>query len=377
MSCFDSLKGYIYVEAFKEANVREAVSGISALRENSIKIVPLTEMTQVFNFDQIQKVDLKPKQWVRIKTGFYEGDLAQVVHIEDPMNKVYIRLVPRIQEDTFAGKRESNGDYSKKKSVKPRQKLFNPQNFKDSVLKSHPILSQQCYMWNKQTFMDGFLIKSVRAKSLITEDVIPKIEELRVFDLAKMRQEGGGTNMDIENLINTIQETQISKKKKFAKGDKIKIIKGGLKGITGRIDSHYEGVVRIIADVQDFTELLELPEDLVVKEFLPGDLVKVVIGPHVGKHGLIVKVEDDTAFIFSESTNSEFKASCHDIVYSNYQMNDSEQNLYYQLGDLVKINGTNTVCYVLDVHKYSLKLIDTRSEVKKVSVSEVTKLTQR
>ena len=87
VSCFDSLKGYIYVEAFKEANVREAVSGISALRENSIKIVPLTEMTQVFNFDQIQKVDLKPKQWVRIKTGFYEGDLAQVVHIEDPRIK--------------------------------------------------------------------------------------------------------------------------------------------------------------------------------------------------------------------------------------------------------------------------------------------------
>ncbi len=142
--------------------------------------------------------------------------------------------------------------------MKPRHKLFNPQNFKDSALKTHPILSQQCYIWNKQTFMDGFLIQSVRAKSLITEDVITKIEELRVFDLAKMRQEGGGTNMDIENLINTIQETQISKKKKFAKGNKIKIIKAGLKGISGRIDSHYEGVVRIIADVQEFTELLEL-----------------------------------------------------------------------------------------------------------------------
>ena len=50
-------------------------------------------MTQVFNYDKIQKVDLKPKQWVRIKTGLYEGDLGQVVHVEDPINKIYIRLI--------------------------------------------------------------------------------------------------------------------------------------------------------------------------------------------------------------------------------------------------------------------------------------------
>ncbi len=371
------------MEAFKEANVREAVQGISALRENSIMIVPMTEMTQVFGFDKIQKVDLKAKQWVRMKSGLYEGDLAQVVHIEDPMNRIFIRLVPRIQEESSLNsscntKRDSIGDYSKKlkKSVRPRQKLFNPTSYKDVAKKSHPVLRDQIYTWNKQTFKDGFLIKSVKAKSLITEDVIPKIEELRVFDLVKMRNEGG-SNMDIENLINTIQETQINKKKKFAKGDKIKIIKGGLKGITGRIDSHSEGIVRVIADVEGFNDVLEIPEDFVVKEFLPGDLVKVVIGPHIGKHGLIVKVEDDTAFIFSESSNSEFKVSCHDIVYSNFQMNETEHNLYFQLGDLVKINGTNTICYVLDVHKYSLKLIDTRSEVRKVSVNEVTKLTQR
>ena len=63
----DALKGYIYIEAFKDANVREAVAGISALRENSIKIVPLTQMTQIFSFDKLEKVDLKVGQWIRIK----------------------------------------------------------------------------------------------------------------------------------------------------------------------------------------------------------------------------------------------------------------------------------------------------------------------
>jgi transcription elongation factor SPT5 len=333
-------------------------------------------MTQVFNFDLIQKIDLKPKQWVRMKSGLYEGDLAQVVNIEDPLNKIYVRLVPRILEESTGTKKDSLGDYSKKlkKSVRPRQKLFNPQNYSDVAMKTHPILREQCYMWNKQSFKDGFVIKSVKAKSLITEDVGPKIEELRVFDLANMKNEGG--SMDIENLISTLQETEISKKKKFAKGDKIKIIKGGLKGITGRIDSHADGVVRVIPDIEGLTDILEFTEDFVVKEFLPGDLVRVVMGSHIGKQGLIVKVDDDTAHIFSDSTNTEFKVSCHDIVYSTFQSNETEQNLYFQLGDLVKLNGLNTICYVIDVNKYSLKLIDTRCEIKKVSVNEVTKLTQ-
>ncbi len=334
-------------------------------------------MTQVFNFDKIQKIDVKPKQWVRLKSGLYESDLAQVITIEDPINKIIVRLIPRISEDLQL-KKDSIGDYSKKirKSVKPRQKLFNPCNFNDVSSKVHPILSETCYMWNKMAFKDGFLIKSVKAKSLITEDIIPKIEELRIFDLMKNRDEND-KGADFDNLISTLQETEISKRKRFAKGDKVKIIKGSLKSITGRVDSHSDGVVNIIGDIEGISDLLELPEDYVIKDFLPGDLVKVMNGPHVSKHGLIVRVDDDIAHIFSDSIMTEFKVSCHDIVSSTYQQgNETEYNPYYNLGDLVKISGTNTVAYVLDVHKYSLKLIDTRSEIKNISVREVSKVTQ-
>lgn len=378
--CFDSLKGYIYIEAFKEANVREAIEGISALRDSSIKIVPLPEMTQVFNYDKIQKIDLKPKQWVRIKTGLYEGDLAQVVHIEDPINKIYIRLIPRLSEQNSTSKKDNIGDYDRKikKQVKSRQRLFNPKNFEDVLTKTHPILKEQIYAWNKMTFKDGFLVKSVRAKSLITEDVVPKLDELRIFDMAKMKfNEDEEIRMDFDSLISAIQESEISKKKKFIKGDKIKIIKGGLSNITGRVMSHSNGIVQMMADIEGVNDLLELPEDYVVKNFLPGDLIRVINGPHIGKSGLIVKVEDETVIIFSESTMAEFKVSCQDIVSSANYSYETEQNSYYQLGDLVKINGANIVCYVLDVHKYSLKLIDTRSEIKNVSIKDVMKVTQQ
>jgi transcription elongation factor SPT5 len=381
--CFDSLKGYVYIEAFKEANVREAIQGISALRENSIKVVPISEMTHVFQYDKVQKVDIKPKQWVRIKSGIYEGDLAQVILIEDPINKIYVRLIPRIPEDqTAGGTKYSLSEYNKKlkKSIKPRQKLFNPKNYTGVETKSHPIGT--CTAWNKQTFKDGFLIKQIKAKMLITEDVIPKIEELRIFDLAKYKKNEDDENaeanphtMDIDYLINTIQETEISKKKKFNKGDKVKLNIVGFNGVTGKVVSHHDKIVEIIADIEGVNDVLEFSEDHVVKNFLPGDMVRVVNGPNIGKQGLIVKIEDDTAIVFSEATMMKIKVSCHDLVSASHQNYETDYNPYYQLGDLVRINGTNTVCYVLDVQKYTLKLIDTRSEIKNVSVKDVSKLT--
>ncbi len=361
------MKGSIYIEAFKEANVIEAIQGISALRENSIKLVPMSEMVQVFNYDLFQKVDLQPKQWVRIKSGVYENDLAQVIKVEDPINRIWIRLVPRLTEnDTFAKNQDKN------RKIRPKQKLFNPEKFENVEKKNHPSLSEMVYHYNKFTFQDGFLIKNVKAKSLITEDVLPRIEELQIFDLIKMKND-----QEVDNLLEAIQETRITRKKKFSKGDKVKVIKGEVKGLTGKVDSHQDKIVKLYADIEGYNQLLEFPEDFLVKEFLPGDRVKVVVGPHAGKYGLIVKIEDESASIFSDATNSEFKVSCNDIVFSNYVMNEVQHNMYYSFGDIVKINGTSAICYVLDVNKFSLKLIDLRGAVSKVSVSEVVKITQR
>ena len=230
-----------------------------------MKIVPLTEMTAVFNYDKLEKYDIKPKQWVRVKTGPYEGDLAQVVHIEDSLNKVNIRIIPRIGDVRM--EKESIGDYWKKnkKNVRPPQKLFNPTNFKDVEEKTYkPFGIEKLQIWNKLMFQNGFLIKIVKAKSLILEGVDPKLEELKIFNIA---QNEYSSSLDTENIV--------SKKKKFVKGDKVKIIKSNLANLTGTVESHSNGLVQIIPDLEDYNEMLELPEDQIIKNFVPGDNVKV------------------------------------------------------------------------------------------------------
>lgn len=75
----EGLKGYIYIEAFKQTHVKQAIEGISALSRAQFqqKLVPINEMIDVMRVVK-EIATLKPKQWVRIKSGLYKDDLAKV-----------------------------------------------------------------------------------------------------------------------------------------------------------------------------------------------------------------------------------------------------------------------------------------------------------
>ena len=169
----------------------------------------------------------------------------------------------------------------------------------------------------------------------------------------------------------------MTKKRYFKQGDKIRIITGSLGGITGKVISHSQKLVSLIPDIEDYEEVIELPEDYVVKSFLPGDLVKVYKGPNTGKYGLVTKNDEELCYVYSDSLNVEFKVSCRDLILSSQHCDDSVTNSYFQIGDLVKINGNNMVCYILSVHLHHLKVIDTRNEIKQVNMKDITKITQK
>ena len=123
---YDNLKGKIFVEAFGERDVIYAISGMSNVNQNSIQIIPIEERMQIFEFDKFQKVDICNNQIVRIKHGNYEGDLAKVIYIEDPINKIFIALIPRIYESDSKNNKGFNvAPFSKVRStLRPRQKIF-------------------------------------------------------------------------------------------------------------------------------------------------------------------------------------------------------------------------------------------------------------
>ena len=77
----DRVEGMLYIEAFKEGNVREAIKGITGIYKSKVKQVPRNEMHQVYEMDKANKATIQKGQWVRIKGGLYARDLAKVLEV--------------------------------------------------------------------------------------------------------------------------------------------------------------------------------------------------------------------------------------------------------------------------------------------------------
>jgi len=66
----ESVKGYIYIESYKQTHVKSAIENISSLKIGFWKqpMVPIKEMADVLKVVKVQ-TGLRAKQWVRLKKG--------------------------------------------------------------------------------------------------------------------------------------------------------------------------------------------------------------------------------------------------------------------------------------------------------------------
>ena len=124
----EHVRGIIYIEAFKQTHVKEAIagnqSGIFSSSQMSIvvllneflvlnvswnkinfypgitnlrlstyyqQMVPIKEMTDVLRVVK-ERIGLKPRQWVRLKRGIYKDDLAQVDYVDMAQNQVHLKV---------------------------------------------------------------------------------------------------------------------------------------------------------------------------------------------------------------------------------------------------------------------------------------------
>lgn len=52
-TCTDNVEGFVYIEAFKEIHVREAIKGLSAVLGGKISMVELNEMTGIYQNNNV------------------------------------------------------------------------------------------------------------------------------------------------------------------------------------------------------------------------------------------------------------------------------------------------------------------------------------
>lgn len=77
----------------------------------------------------------------------------------------------------------------------------------------------------------------------------------------------------------------------ITKGDKIRVTKGDLNGLTGTVVAIEDNQVIFKPNMEDFNENLKLDTSFVVKYFEPGDNVRVIEGKYKGETGIVTQLE--------------------------------------------------------------------------------------
>ncbi|KAK9271283.1 hypothetical protein L1049_026873 [Liquidambar formosana] len=226
----DHLKNYIYIEADKEAHVKEACKGLRNIYAMKVMLVPIREMTDVLSVES-KAIDLARDTWVRMKIGTYKGDLAKVVDVDNVRQKVTVKLIPRIDLQALANKLEGR-EFVKKKAFVPPPRFMNVEEARElhiRVERGRDAMTGD-YFENigGMLFKDGFLYKTVSMKSISSQNIQPTFDELEKF-----RTPGENGDGDMSSLSTLFANR---KKGHFMKGDAVIVIKGDLKNLKGWVE---------------------------------------------------------------------------------------------------------------------------------------------
>lgn len=378
-SALDKFPNHVFLEAHRDFHVKEAIKGIKSLNMNTVRIIPVKEVTQVFSPDPTKQPSLEIGQFVRMKKGIYAGDLAMVVDFDEGgYRRVKVKLVPRLN----SGKREEYEDMNKenngksKKKMRPPKRFFNPDDFPEAKALDSKRRGNQVWAYENKRFENGLMVKTLWLKNLETKNVVPTLEEVEMFKRSEPSKEL--REKILEKAKKTIEES-----KKFVrnleKGDKVKIIQGDLKGLTGTVTEVSNGQVKVLPDVDMLNEpVLYMPNEI-TKIFKVGDHVQILSGRFKGNTGNIIKVDENVAHIISEDNKEEIQVLINDIKFSsNVNVTDHaprkrDNRDKIKKHDLVILNDDRTVGVIVSVLMTNYVLIDTDGFVKNVKKMQVLK----
>ncbi|KAK8552326.1 hypothetical protein V6N13_120736 [Hibiscus sabdariffa] len=363
----DHLKNYIYIEADKEAHVREAIKGLRTIFGVKIILVPIREMTDVLSVES-KAIDLSRDTWVRMKIGTYKGDLAQVVDVDNVRQRVTVKLIPRIDLQALAIKLEGR-EVSKKKAFVPPPRFMNVDEARELHIRVErrrdPITGDYFENIGGMLFKDGFLYKTVSMKSISAQNIKPTFDELEKFRTPSNNGEGEMVGLS----------TLFAKRTKnhFMKGDAVIVVKGDLKNLKGWVEKVEEENVHIRPEMKGLPKTLAVNEKELCKYFEPGNHVKVVSGTKEGATGMVVKVEQHVLIILSDTTKEHIRVFADDVVESSEVTTGVTKIGEYELHDLVLLDN-NSFGVVIRVESEAfqvLKGVPERPEVSLVKLREI------
>ncbi|KAK9820946.1 hypothetical protein WJX81_001276 [Elliptochloris bilobata] len=384
----DHLKGYIYVEAFKEAHVKEAMRGLRIFfQSKGAQLVPLREMVDAITVNAKARAAIDVGAWARVRAGLYKGDLAKVVDVDHSAGRALVRLVPRLDYAALAQRREEGRTpglpFGQAPAVRPPARAFS-----ETEAKEHRLLVEKkrsaegggfYYLLNgSQRFEDGYLVKPVAVKSLVLEEALPPLDELQRYNQvgAAARAEGdasaGGELAQLVESLATDGDAAAVAALRFSKDDKVRVVEGDLKELLGRVRAVLEdGRVEVMPSLKDLDEVLTFEPGQLAKYFQTGDHVRVAGGQHEGQTGMVVRVEGAACVLVSDAAKVELRVFARDLSEAAAAASGPDTFGEYELHNLVALDGPQTVGVLVNVSKDTARVLTNQGTAEQPDVRTV------
>ncbi|KAF3078147.1 transcription elongation factor spt5 [Orbilia oligospora] len=362
-----SMQGFIYVEARRQADVLTALTNIpNVYARSGMILVPVDEMPDLLRVQK--KAEITPGTFVRFKRGKYQGDLAQVVDVEQSGQILNIRAVPRIDY----GARDDGTDASGKRkravgAVRPPQRLFSEAEARKYHERDLTSTRRGIFNFQGDTYEGGYLVKDVRVTALQLENVNPKLEEVTKFASTG----DGNESLDLQALSQSLKAST-DKYAPYQPGDMVEVYAGEQAGMVGK-------VTRVRADIVSMNvqegplkgKDIDVPFKGLRKRFKEGDHVKVMGGSRYRDEvGMVVKIVDDRVTFLSDLSMGEITVFSRDLREASDSGGMGTAAGKYDLWDLIQLNATTVAC-VIKIDRESLKVLDQEGATRTILPSQV------
>ncbi|CAK6980621.1 transcription elongation factor SPT5 [Scomber scombrus] len=348
----DHVKGYIYVESYKQTHVKSAIEGIGNLRMGfwNQQMVPIKEMTDVLKVVK-EVTNLKPKSWVRLKRGLYKDDIAQVDYVEPSQNTISLKMIPRIDLDRIKAKMSLKDWFAKRKKFKrPAQRLFDAEKIRSLGGEVSHDGDFMIFEGNRYS-RKGFLFKSFAMSAVITDGVKPTLSELEKFE-----DQPEGIDLEV------VTESGKEREHNLQAGDNVEVCEGELINLQGKILSVDGNKITIMPKHEDLKDPLEFPAHELKKYFRMGDHVKVIAGRYEGDTGLIVRVEENFVILFSDLTMHELKVLPRDLQLCSETASGVDAGGQHEWGELVQLDP-QTVGVIVRLERETFQVLNMHGKV--------------
>lgn len=360
-------KGYIYVEALKREPVEKALDGVlDVYPRTKMFLVEIKEMPDLLRVQP--PVKLEAGAFVRIRRPkLYEGDLAEILEVEETGLNCRVRLVPRIDYSVADGKRKrAFGGFSNVPRPPPR--LFNevearkraPRDLSGSA-------SSGTWFFKSDRFENGYLTKEFKLQNLETKSVVPTLEEIERFSVTDKNE--GTQNLDMAALASSLKETNASIA--YLPGDTIEVFKGEQRGLVGRVTNVQGEIITLHAmDGELSGQAIEVPAKTVRKRFRVGDHVKVTSGSRYHDEvGVVVFIEEDKVTFVTDAEKKHITVFSKDLREADDTGGTGTLGAYSML-DLVQLDATS-VGVIVKADRETLTVLNQDDNTQQVRPTQI------